>query len=226
VPPLPPQPGVLRIDMQFAASDDPLITQRNFFTYTGTPPTDATCVLLASDCAANGVTQYAGLMDSDHELLGATCRDLTSPSSGYGEYADVHAGTRGGAFLPAGVAALVNFGISRSYRGGKPRAYFPFGVGADLQNNSLWSSTFVTEVTDAVSTWVTDFVGVVIAGLTVQAHVNVSYYLGSTAVVTGVAPYERARTKATPRPTAIAPDLITSIACNPKPGSQRRRNAA
>lgn len=223
MPPMIDQPNVLRCDLLTAASLDSLETTRFYFTYTGTPPSDATCSLYASDLTANWVSTLRGFYDSDHALIGARVTDLTSPSSGTGEYLQSSAGSRAGAFLPVGTAALTNYAISRRYRGGKPRNYWSVGVGADLQNDSEWTTSFQGTFQTAVQTFMSDFAGVTISGCTTGVQVNVSYYLGSTEITTGTPPYVRGRTKSTPRAVAIPPDPITSISVNILPAYQRRR---
>jgi hypothetical protein len=119
------------------------------------------------------------------------------------------------------VAVLVNYLISRRYRGGKPRAYLPWGDAGQLTSRQSWSGTFVTAVDSAFSTFYAAVIGLSAGSTTITDHVNVSYYDGFTVVTDPVT--HRARNVPTLRGTPIV-DVILSFAANPRPGSQRRRN--
>lgn len=222
MPPLPDQPNILKIRMLWDVGDDLHVSTTFHFAYTGTPPTNATCDTIASDIYTPAVTYLVPLFDALTSLEGVTVQDLTSPTSGVGLHMAHTVGTRAGTVLPASTCVLVNLGIGRRYRGGKPRIYFPFGVAADLSAPQAWSPTAVGDFNSGIG----DFFGAVavisVAGCVMAGTQSISQYHGFTAVqnpITG-----RWRNVPKPRTVAIAPDPILSILVNPKPGSQRRRN--
>jgi hypothetical protein len=149
---------------------------------------------------------------------------LTSPTAGVGSAAASAVGTRAGAPLDANTAVLINHHIGRRYRGGKPRTYLPAGVGADLATPQSWTAGALSNFT----LWPSylEQVRQGMPGTTVLHNlVNVSYYKGSQASITGTAPYERGHTKpiVSTDPGYPIVDDITSSSVNPKPASQRRR---
>ena len=222
MPALVDQPNVLAVRLHWAASLDTNIQSKLHFKWSGTAPSNATCSTLASDIRAFAVTRFQGLIDSDHTIGEVDVTDLTSAIAGNGAATGSTAGSRAGAFLPAGVAVLTSYKIGRRYRGGKPRTYWPFGVGGDMQNNSTWQTTFMDAVRTAVNGFVADTSGLTVAGCSVGAHCNVSYYEGFVSSQNPVT--LRWRNIPLPRTVAIAPDDITAISVDTKPASQRRRN--
>lgn len=222
MPALVDYPGVLKVRTHFTIGSDINVVTGLHFTYTGTPPSNATCATIASNIYGNAVTTLQNMMADGTNLVGVDVQDLTTPTSGFGEHLATTAGTRGTDVLPAGVAVLQNFPINRRYRGGKPRAYWPFGKASDLLNPSTWDTAFVAAAEAALGGY---FVGIVASGsggCTIVELVSISYYSGFTAVqnpITG-----RWRNVPKPRTVAIAPDPVLSVPVNPKPGSQRRRN--
>src|ERR1700688_1626092 len=130
--PTPPLvPGVLRVIWKQTVGADVDVVTRLYFSYTGTAPSDATCLLLAEQFWLAWSNDLAPLAATAVVLESVDVIDLTSDTSGSAVYAASVAGTRSGGVLPGGVAPLVNYNIARRYRGGKPRSYWPFGVGGD-----------------------------------------------------------------------------------------------
>jgi hypothetical protein len=221
MPALAPQPNILRVRLDFAAGSDSLITTTTHWVWSGTAPTAAMCTTAATDSTTAGIAQFPAVMDIDTLFLGTTVEDLTTSTGAFGSNATSTAGVRAGAILPASAAVLVNLGIARRYRGGKPRLYFPWGTGADLADAQSWAAGAVTNFTFAFQSWLNSLHGVVIAGTTIVAPCSISQYHGFTLVTNPIT--GRGRNVSTPRAVAIAPDVVTTFAVNPKVGSQRRR---
>jgi len=223
VPPLPAQPNVLALKHMFTIGADIDVATKFHFTYTGGPPTDADCVAIATAMMGAAVIHLVPILGTDNALTGISVTDLTTPTSGYGEYLLSTGGSRGGAPLPAGACVLQNLPIARRYRGGKPRLYWPFGIASDLTSPQLWSPTAMTDFETAISAYLVS-VGTTTVGTTVFAHfVSISNYEGFTAVTNPIT----GRTRDVPkvRPVAIAPDpILATNVINPRVGSQRRRN--
>lgn len=220
MPALPTVANVLRADLQWTVGGDLDVITRLFFEYSGGPPNAADCVTLAAAIYSHAAAM-ASLWESQTDLIGVRVTDLSSSTGGVGEHSQVTSGTGPTASMPGSVTALVNYVITRRYRGGKPRSYFPFGSETDIATRQTWAGTFVTSVNSALATFFAAVIGTVGGGTTITQHVNVSYYSGFTAVTNPIT--GRTKDIAKPRTTPIV-DQILSFAMSSRPGSQRRRN--
>lgn len=222
MPPLPSYPNVLRVTTDFSLSNDMDVSTRLHFLWSGTAPDNAVCTTIASDIQALAVTNLLPLMSAAVDLLGIKVVDLTSDTAGAGEFATTHAGTRGaGPYLPAETCALWNQQISRRYRGGKPRSYWPFGLSTDLASPQAWGSGAITDFEVGLNAYFGGIEGITESGTIVGALCSVSYYSGFN--TTGPDLEGRYHYPPKVRSVAITPDLVTLVAINPKPASQRRR---
>jgi hypothetical protein len=220
VPALPDVPQVLRCRLLWSDDTDPAATTTFFVRYTGSAPSSATCVTLATDFAGFWANNL-NLFDTTTELSGCEVTDLTSPTSGQGLATTTYAGTEGGEQLSGGTCVVVNYAIARRYRGGKPRMYLPWGTGLALESRQAWTGDFLTAVLAAVQAAWTGIIGTEVAGCTISDHVNVSYYSGFTVSDPGGG--KRARNVPTLRTTPLV-DTVTGNSVLSRPGSQRRRN--
>lgn len=221
MPALPDVPQVLRLDHFLTIGEDTHALCRLHCTYTGPAPSNATCVAIGVQLFNHWTAEFPPYMSADKSITGIGVTDLTSPTSGTGIESAVFAGTRAGTGLPAAVCALVNAHISRRYRGGKPRTYWPFGVHEDLADEQTWMSGFPANITAAVNAYNALIQGTVVSGTALGPLVNVSYYKGFTPVTNPIS--GRTRDVPTVRTGAIPVDVITSFSTNPKLGTQRRR---
>lgn len=222
MPPLIPQPGVLKAEIHFQVAEDHNVSTRQYFSYTGTAPADSVCATIAEAVGVAWRNAWLGHLSNESSQNGCTVQDLSTPTSGYGVDTLSAAGTATGAILPASAAQLMNYTIARRYRGGKPRAYWPVHVAADLSDPQTWDPGVLATMT---TEWQTSFLDVLLgssySGTTLVHQVNVSYYEGFTPVQNPIT--LRWKNVAKPRTVAIAPDVITGFVLNSKPGSQRRR---
>lgn len=222
MPTPPPVPGVLKVLFRQSLGVDLDVITRLMFSYTGTAPTDATCLLLAEQFWTAYSNYLTPLMQVGGSLTGCDVIDLSSDTAGSAVFTSPSAGSRSGSPLPGGAAALQNFRIARRYRGGKPRAYWPFGTASDLTDQQDWNGTFLANWVTQWDLFIAACLAIVEAGCSISAHVNVSLYKGfATAFnpITG-----RTRNPPTYRAVALAPDAILTAPLNPKVASQRRRN--
>lgn len=221
MPALPNVTGVARFEWKFTYSNDLDVLVRQFYSFTGYPMTDATAIGAATQFAENYTANCLSLAHPDVVLTECTCTDLTSPTAGTGSYSLTGTGTASGTPLAAGTATLINFLISRRYRGGKPRNYWPFGTSSSLQTANSWSTAFLSDLADHYDPFITANLGVTFAGGGITNQVNVSYYEGFAPLQNPVT--KRWRNINTPRVTPLV-DPVNSYTFNPKPASQRRRN--
>jgi hypothetical protein len=218
MPALPVVPNVVKADLQWSVSSDITVATGLFFEYSGTAPNNAAALSLAATIYAAWAANNS-LWDEDTSAIGCKVTDLSSSSGGVGE----HAGsTAGGLTEPiAGSSCLlVNYAISRRYRGGRPRSYLPWGDATKLGNRQTWEASFITAANAAITDTFAAIIGSSSGGTTITNHVNVSYYEGFTLVTSPTT--GRGRNVPTLR-TAPLVDTISGFAASTRVASQRRR---
>jgi hypothetical protein len=217
---LPDVPKVVRVSMTMTLDED-LGARCSFYKrYSGTPPTNTQLDTFCSDIAnLFNTANMDTLMNDGYALVLTEAIDLSSSTAAVGADATNVAGTRTGDGVPADAAVVVSHKISRRYRGGHPRNYWPFGVAADLDDAQKWGNTFISDA----NTKVDNFYGGINAVGWPSAgsidSVSVSYYEGFTVFM---GPTGRARNISTPRATPVI-DTVTAHSCRHGVGSQRGR---
>lgn len=220
MPALPEVANVVRIDLQWEVGEDHNIITRLHSGYTGSEPNTADCSTLAGEINTVVEAELRSLLPIPAIYQSCRVTDLANPSSGDATVTAAVAGTRTGTQLPAGVCTLVNYSISRRYRGGKPRSYFPFGVAADQSDSQTWGVTYQGLVNAGVAGFLLGIDGLAGGSTTLDGAVNVSYYNGFTVVTNPTT--HRARNVPTLRTTPVV-DKVNSATCASKLASQRRR---
>lgn len=195
---------------------------RFYLSYAGSAPTGANCITLAGDISAAFGTHLASLMTSNNVLNEIDVLDIATDSGLSGQDTSVVAGTRSGTAMPAQVATNVEYGIARRYRGGKPRAYWPFGVQGDENNVSMWGSTFLAAVNTGVIAFFAEVEALSVGAVGTLKHVNLSYYKGFT---NHTSTSGRESAVPTYRATAVHDD-VTGYFAKALISSQRRRRVA
>jgi hypothetical protein len=84
-------------------------------------------------------------------------------------------GLRAGAFLPADACLLINYPITRRYRGGHPRQYLSVGIQTDLLDRAHWEGSFVVAVHAAWQAFIAEIVGQIVGTTTIESQGCVSY---------------------------------------------------
>lgn len=222
-PPLPDFPCV-RASLSGTCGDSTTWGVRHFFKYSGSAPSGANCVTLATDIATQWATDLSPQYHGNWILTAVDVLDIAT-DSGYSGLVDVsHAGTRSGTPLTSNDCMNVEFGISRRYRGGKPRVYLPPGVAGDLATDTNWTTTFADATASAFSTYAAAIEALTIGSMGTLTHVNLSYYKGYN---TNSPPWRGPGFKYPPkyRDTALS-DPITGYFGKVEVGSQRRRRTA
>lgn len=219
MPPLPVVPNVMRSDIQWKIGGDTAASTKLTWKYSGGPPNSTDCLAYASTIWSN-VSSIMGLCVSTVSLEGVKVIDLSSVAGGVGIHEEVAVGSRTGDEGPGSLCVLVNYQITRRYRGGKPRSYWPFGVAQDLSTQQTWDSTLLNAISTSLAGFFSAIIGQTQGTTTIEDHVNVSYYEGFHVVTT---PSGRMKNVSNPRTVPVV-DTIVSFAAAPRPGSQRRRN--
>jgi hypothetical protein len=222
MPPLPSVPGVARVGFQFQIGSDLIGVVRWYCAFSGGPPDALDCTALATYIFNAAATDWQPLMGPSTSLTGVDFLDLTTPSSFNGVHTGSVVGSRATTPNGAAVAVLESCSISRRYRGGKPRSYYPFGTAEDLLTQQTWTAAAVIAFNAGIHNVEGSISGHLYNTTTLDGRVNVSYYAGFTPVTNPIT----GRTKDVTKLRVGGPhvDVINSTAVSPKVASQRRRN--
>jgi len=174
MPARPPVPFTVKVVIDWQVGDK---VAANVLHYGYLPAGPVPTGFLASIGTAMDValSTYEDLWTPDTSVESITLTDLTSDTSPSLVGGGTHTGTRTGGTLPANAAALGNYSITRRYRGGHPRQYWPWGSATDIATPQTWSSDFITAADAAFTNIVNSPIGVAYDGFTVAQQVSVSY---------------------------------------------------
>lgn len=219
MPPLPPAPQVIRAQYHFTIGEDSQARCRQFIAYTGSSPSSSDLGILAGDFAGNFLANLVPLMTADRVLTEITLTDLTSATSGNGQWVGSHPGTLSSPELPADVCVLQSLEIARRFRGGHARTYWPFFGQAEQHDAQTWSATPLGNLETAFDAFMSANNSAFPIGTISSGLVVVSYYQGFT-VHTGTT--GRARNVSTVRSTTLL-DPVQSRVFRAGIASQRKR---
>jgi hypothetical protein len=210
--------------LDYTQSDNFLSGSRFYLSYSGSAPSPANCITLASDIGTQWAAHLAALVNVGFTLTEVDVLDLNSLSGASGQASPGAAGTRSGQALTASVATNVEFNIARRYRGGKPRMYLPSPEQGDLLNEGAWGTTFIGQVNTGVAAFFAALEALSIGSMGTLQHVNISFYDG---VYTTTPPWRGPGFKYPPKyRTTPLVDAVEGYACKAVIGSQRRRRTA
>ena len=217
--PKPTPTGVVRIWHHFEPGTDTDVHSGLSFAYSGGTPTQANLNTIAGPARSAFSSHLAAYLCSSYGMVDTKVRDLANPTNPYGTDTTEVTGTRSGTAPPNNVTALIYFGLNRVYRGSKPKVWYPFGVDADFNSPTQWSSTFTEDLATAFAAYVAELDGGTAGPITIGGQVGVSYYGPPTIPNTGPG---RSKTMSTLRdpPVVTAVDAVTVSTIF---GSQRRR---
>jgi hypothetical protein len=219
MPPLPAAPSTAKIQLHGIMGTDTDVLNTFHCQFTGAPQVqDMNDWALAVSNAWNA--HLADLVASDYTLSDVICTDLTSDIGAIGQNAQNYKGTATGNSVPAGVSLIMQFGISRRYRGGHPRQYIAGVASSSLQNENQWSATAISAWEAAYNLFmgaVKDFYTSNVTGTNI---VNVSYVKGHTWTQDARGNWHRVPVYR----DAPVFDIVGAYTVNPTVGSMRRRN--
>src|ERR1700674_735092 len=142
MPPLPNAPKVVRVALVHTYGGNIDVVTRFFLRYAGTAPTVGDLNSFVAACASDWVTPMAPVTNPFVTLTSVEATDLSTPSSAQATVGTSHSGTRAGDELPASAAAVTSYEISRRYRGGHSRGYWPAGSSPDVNTPQQWTGGF------------------------------------------------------------------------------------
>lgn len=135
--------------------------------YAGQAPSVADLNSVGTSVISAWTTNIAPLCNVNVNLTGVDLADLTNPGTSTTSVTQNVPGTRAGTGLVTSAACVSSWQINIRYRGGHPRTYWPTGVDTDLQaNKRLWTTTFVTAMTNGVSAFRTALNAITVSGTT------------------------------------------------------------
>lgn len=151
MPALPPVPGVIKFELLWTQAGIPAANILHA-QFTGGSPSgadlDAFCLDLDGAFWVNPIKED---YPASTVYVGSRATDLTTSSSATGEHSVGTAGTASDSAISAQACAMVNYSITRRYRGGHGRTYFPpFAWGA-LASTATWDSGVIADLAGAVA---------------------------------------------------------------------------
>jgi hypothetical protein len=220
-PPLPPVPGALEIRLTIAMENEEIAYVKQYYSYTGGPPSVSDCVTLATAAFGNAVTYLKSLLSTERSLVSCIVTDLSSLSGARGTYEDTTVGTRAGDPLAPSTSVISSYQISRRYRGGKPRNNWPLGTADDMGGVGEWGAGSVTAFNDGIADYIDANTGLSASSTTLEKQINISYFSGIDWTPYG----NPTKYRPVPKPLAVPiVDNVDSIVVRSAVGSVRRRN--
>jgi hypothetical protein len=219
--PLPPVPGVNKVQLFQTIGGDTHVLTHLFYQHAGAP-TAADAQHMAEVVRDNWVASVLNHLNAACTLDRVVVTDLTSVSTAQGTAVSGTAGSAVTAPLPAGTAMVISTKIPRRFRGGHPRMYVGGLSTGDLLNAQKWLATALTNIQEGVEAVDAAVVGAAYATYTGVAPVTVSYFSGFTVVTNPIS----GRAHNVPKLRVGGPqvDFVNDRVGNPNVGSQRRRN--
>lgn len=221
VVPLPDVP-CMRVRLIWTDGDGNELGSRFYLSYSGSAPTAGNCSTLASDISAAWGTNLKGDCQDDISLTEVDVLDIATNSGLSGQWTGSITGTNGSTLTPIQCAINIEYGISRRYRGGKPRCFLPPGGNSELTGANRWSSAFLSQVTTDIEAFFSAVQALSVGSVGTLVHVSLSYYKGFTNITNSSG---RERAVPTYRGTALH-DNITGYFPKATIGSQRRRRTS
>jgi|ERR1700732_487173 len=177
MPARPDAPNVLKVEFLWSQDGIPAATIQ-YVLYSGTAPTAAACAAIAQSLATAFWPDVQPYYPATTEFVACRVTDLTTSTGHSGTYSYASAGTS--AYLSCGAqcSVLVNHTISRRYRGGHPRTYYPAPAWHELATPSTWQPELITAMGNAQAAFALEASSFSDSGCTGVYVVNVSYVTG------------------------------------------------
>lgn len=221
VPPLPASP-CLRVKLDYQNADGFDAGSRFYLSYTGAAPTSGNCLTIGADIGTAWNTNLAPIVGSSWYLKEIDVLDIASYSGASGITTVDYNGGQDGSIITANAAVNIEYGISRRYRGGKPRMFLPPPTSGQLLDMAHWSTDYLAAAATAIDAFFAAVNAIDVGAVGTLDHVNLSYYSGFKNVTNS-----SGRERAVPQYRDLALlDPVISYAVKSVVGSQRRRRTA
>jgi hypothetical protein len=175
MPALPPVAGALKFEFLWNQGGLPAANVFHWG-YTGDPPSSDTLVTIATN-AANSfwIEELRADYSTVTTFIGVRVTDLSSDTGAVGEYDVSTAGLDGADALPAQCCVLLNFAITRRYRGGHPRMYLPPASRTWQGEINTWNAELLPVISTAWTSLTSELNGTTIDSTDLTTQVCVSY---------------------------------------------------
>ncbi len=212
--------GVVAIDHKFTIGANANVNSRLKFAYSSATPSAAALTSLAAAVQGAWDTNMKAWLMNAFVLNEIVCQDLANPANPVGLWSGTDAGSRTGGVNDAGVCVVAQYPITRRYRGGHPRGYWPLLGSGDLATAGTWNGTVLGNLTTALRAYIAAIKALTAGGFTITNQVSVSYFSGPVypAVPAGTRQHSFSAMRATP-----VIDIVGTPTVSVRPGSQRRR---
>lgn len=185
MPARPDAPNVLKVEFLWSLGGLPAANIQ-YVLYSGTAPTAAACAAIANQLGTAWWDVIQAFYPTVYEFAAVVVTDLTTSTGASGSHSFGSPGTGSGNPLPINACILVDHTISRRYRGGHPRTYYPPLESNYYQEPSTWTGAGVTAVGNAQAAFALEASTFSDSGCTGVYVVNVSYISGGVARVAPV----------------------------------------
>lgn len=220
MPPLPAVPNVIRVRLLSTIQGKENQGLRWFLGYSGSNPTVAALTSFSTTLETALSDNLPDITSVKNTYTETIMEDLSSDTGAVYSNEISIAGLDSGDPLPPGTAMVASYEISRRYRGGHPRSYWPLGTASDMVDAPTWDPAFVTSCEAALISILGSLNGVSSGGCTISNQVNVSLYSGFTSVENPLT--HRYRNVPSFRGSPVV-DPVESVICRSYIGSIRRR---
>ena len=143
--------------------------------YSGGAPIATDCLEVSGAITGALAATLLADMPTTTVLVGCTSTDLGSLTGATATNTVGLAGTGGSSELPASACVLVDWLISRRYRGGHPRTYWPGADAGSLMTPSAWNTDIATDWSTCMTALLAAVTGIETGAITLNGLVNVSY---------------------------------------------------
>ena len=221
MPALPAVPQVIEMKLGFETNGEAEFGCRSFWQFSGATPSATTLETFCQAASTQFMDQFASTISQATQLRQIVMTDLSSSTAARGEWNGAIGGTDTNIGLPPSCVAVLNFGISRRYRGGKPKMFLPCGTTADLLQRNTWTPAFTSGLAGYWSNFNTQVCIFEADGTSIKQQVNVSWYSGFKTVTNPITGRTRNVPQLRGQPVV---DRIDSWSVRSYVGAQRRRN--
>lgn len=174
MPARPVVPNVLKVEFLWSQNGIPAANVR-YVLYSGTAPTPGAAAAIANDLGGAFWTQADQLYSPETIFEAVRVTDLTTDTGAEGTHSFASPGTAESTALPAQCCMLVNQTISRRYRGGHPRQYYPALALEYMDTPGTWLGAAVTQMGVAEAAYALEGSSFSESGCDGVYIVNVSY---------------------------------------------------
>lgn len=219
MPALPAVPQVIRLDFTYSIGEDNAAKCRFFVRYAGTAPATSDLAAFLASISALYTTHLQGESTDAVILTQIDATDLTSSTAAAASLGTAIVGSNAETAVPASACTLISHEISRRYRGGHPRVYWPFGGVQSMHDGQSWTTGYVGATSTNIDAFMTGIKLLTWTGATIADIVNVSFFEGFH---TFTGPTGRVRNIPTVRVAPIV-DIVTGFVVRQGIASIRKR---